>query len=397
MGRGVPATGSRKRYSVTGELLFPVRQDVQVDVAMRFDDYSDFGSTANPKLLAGWDVTEALNVHGSYNEGFRAPTLPQVLAPKKLGLVSGLYNDPLLCPMGVPMIAAGAVPTRDCRVAFNSLGGGNPALQPQKSRAYAFGVALDLPVAWSAGALSASIDYWRYTLEDRVGVIATNTIFANAPTYSDSIVRCSQADPAFESQSAGCNFGGPGDPIAYTLQTNENLGTIETDGVDMGLNWMGDLGAGSLNFEYRGTYTRSFLYKDLPTDSDLSRKGVYRGGSVVFPYSHFLQLAWRHGGWSAALQNRYRSGYQDCNAECFVAPEFFASVGGYSLWNVSGSYRFNGALSVTFHVNNLLDENPPFTNADNSNCTGCDLRYVDVMGRSYGLTLVGRFGGARAE
>ena len=109
----------------------------------------------------------------------------------------------------------------------------------------------------------------------------------------------------------------------------------------------------------------------------------------MIPYSHFGQLTWDRGRWTVALQNRLESGYEDCNAECGIAPQYWDHVGVYSLWNVVGAYHFNDDWTVALHINNMFDTNPPFTNQTDGNCTGCDLRYIDPTGRSFGISFVG--------
>lgn len=55
--------------SEVGRLLF--------DVAGRFENYSDFGSTVNGKLAARFKLFEALALRGAISTGFRAPSLHQ--------------------------------------------------------------------------------------------------------------------------------------------------------------------------------------------------------------------------------------------------------------------------------------------------------------------------------
>ena len=65
---------------------------------MRYDDYSDFGSTTNPKLSFRYTPVEQLLLRGSYNTGFAAPTLEQ-LVPAEL---DDVYGEPLQRPGAVP-------------------------------------------------------------------------------------------------------------------------------------------------------------------------------------------------------------------------------------------------------------------------------------------------------
>ncbi|NJO12287.1 MAG: TonB-dependent receptor [Gammaproteobacteria bacterium] len=60
--------------------------DVETDVndalllatALRFEDYSDFGSNLSGKFAARYKLGDAFAVRGSYNRGFRAPSLAQL-------------------------------------------------------------------------------------------------------------------------------------------------------------------------------------------------------------------------------------------------------------------------------------------------------------------------------
>jgi iron complex outermembrane receptor protein len=307
--------------------------------------------------------------------------------------VNGLFNDPVLCPNGVVNKAQGGVAARDCSADFNALSGGDPNLQPQRSTAYTVGFTLSVPEgAWSLGRPRLSVEWWHYDLTDTIGTLAGSSIFGDLARFGSYIVRCSQADPTLRAESYGCTFGGPGNPIAYVVQVNQNLGTIETAGVDLGLNWSMLTRYGTIGLSYRSTYVATYNYQLVPGGPISSRKGIYQDGFPVIPYSHFGELTWDQGPWSVALQNRLEGGYEDCNAECGIAPQYWDRVGVYSLWNLAGAYHFNDAWTIALHVNNMFDTNPPFTNQTNGNCTGCDLRYIDPTGRSFGITFVGKLG-----
>ena len=48
-----------------------------VDLAGRFENYSDFGSTVNGKVAARYTILEGINLRGAISTGFRAPSLHQ--------------------------------------------------------------------------------------------------------------------------------------------------------------------------------------------------------------------------------------------------------------------------------------------------------------------------------
>ena len=101
------------------------------------------------------------------------------------------YNDPTLCPNGVPNFAMGAVPSRDCGIQFQQLQGGNATLQPEKSDAWTMGFVLQ-----PTPEISFGLDYWSYHITDSISVIGEQTIFADPTKYANLYVRCSAGAPA---------------------------------------------------------------------------------------------------------------------------------------------------------------------------------------------------------
>src|SRR5690606_39831697 len=53
----------------------PGMQSLGLSLAGRYDDYSDFGSTTNPKIGLEWRLTDSLLMSASYGTSFRAPVL----------------------------------------------------------------------------------------------------------------------------------------------------------------------------------------------------------------------------------------------------------------------------------------------------------------------------------
>jgi len=60
---------------VGGDMNVPLVQELNVDAAVRYDNYSDFGGTTNPKVGATWTVNDFLSIRGSWGTSFRAPAL----------------------------------------------------------------------------------------------------------------------------------------------------------------------------------------------------------------------------------------------------------------------------------------------------------------------------------
>ena len=95
------STGERRDNAISAELNIPILKELEVNLAIRYDDYSDLGGTTNPKVSFRWQPTQQLLFRGNYNTGFRAPTLYDMYAPNSITFTGNPYDDPLLCPNGV--------------------------------------------------------------------------------------------------------------------------------------------------------------------------------------------------------------------------------------------------------------------------------------------------------
>ena len=70
--------------------------------SVRYDDYSDFGATTNPKVSFRYSPSSKLLFRGSYNAGFAAPCFSNLYLPQ-LDAFTSHSCDPALCPGGVPL------------------------------------------------------------------------------------------------------------------------------------------------------------------------------------------------------------------------------------------------------------------------------------------------------
>ena len=120
-----------------------------LSVALRAEDFSDFGSTTNYKGAANFAVTDDLKLRGSYSTGFRAPTPGQQNAFNITTEFNFVKND---------LVNNGTVPSTS-RPA--ELHGGQP-LKPEKSANISAGVVVNMDV------VSATVDYFNIEVTDRL-------------------------------------------------------------------------------------------------------------------------------------------------------------------------------------------------------------------------------------
>ena len=379
-GSGALREGDRNVKALAAEAILPLAKGLEMGLGVRWDDYSDFGSTLNPKVTLRYTPIEQLLLRGSYNTGFTAPTLYNLYLPNSTTFTANRFNDPVLCPGGVP--APGSVPSRDCGIQFQQQLGGNQNLTAEESNAYSLGFVLQ-PIP----SFNFSLDYWHYKLRETIGTIGEQTIFGAPAQYANLFVRCSQASAAQQLAIGACQNPGAVDPLAFIINTFQNLGETETDGFDFQANWQGDATRyGRFSVGLRGTYVRSYDFQVVKGGQFFDPVGNYspQFAGPVIRLQTITNLGWQQNVWSANLFHRYLSGYVDQNAG--VPAQHFNRVQDYSVFDLSVAYTGIRNVTLRAGILNLLDEDPPFTNqVGRFQARGYDDRFHNPLGRVFTL------------
>lgn len=69
---GSGGEGEREVWATYFELMLPLFDSLELNLAGRYDDYSDFGGTFNPQLSLRYRPLESLMLRASWGTGFRA-------------------------------------------------------------------------------------------------------------------------------------------------------------------------------------------------------------------------------------------------------------------------------------------------------------------------------------
>jgi len=380
----VDSSGSRNWTGVFVEFNIPVVKTFDVNLALRYDNYSDFGGTTNPKAAFRWTPAKELLVRGSINTGFRAPSLFEVYSPPSTTNTAGQYNDPVLCPGGTP--AAGGNEARDCAQQFDIQASGNRNLDPETSTAWGIGLVFQ-PMPSS----TVSVDYWNYTIKESLGTVGEQALFGDPTKYASNFVRCSQLTPDEAAALDRCNTSG-GDPLAYVADPYVNLGTYKTSGLDFAAAWRSDATDwGRFSVAWQATYVLQYEYQLDAGGVYNNNLGTFFNGQPISRYRQVLNLGWQQGPWLVNLINRYSRGYNDENNPDLIAPEFYNHVGSVNTWDLAATWTGVKNLSVTAGLTNLFDQDPPFSNTSSSTQVGYDSRYGNPIGRAFLLRAVYSF------
>ena len=356
---------SRTAWAVFGELNIPIIKNMEGNVAVRYDHYSDFGSTTNPKVSLRYQPVPQLLLRGSWGTGFLAPSLYQLFTPQTPGLTGTGQSDPLRCP---DPNGPGSENNPDCNTQFVTTIGGNPNLQPEKSNQTTIGAIWE-PI----NGISLGADWFYLDLKDLVSNgIAISTILDPSlySTYADQVTR-----------AATCQGGQPC-PITAINQTFVNLGRTKIQGIDVDTRFTSpSTEYGRFRALITGTYYISYEVQqpDGSFAGFVSNAFQAAATGITPRWKSYSALTWDYAGWSSTLANSYQSSYIDVNTD---ANGNTRRVGSLSLWDLQASYTGFKNTTLTLGVKNVFDTNPPFTNSVGLTFQlGYDPSYYDARAR----------------
>lgn len=350
----VPEQGQaygRRQESAYGELLVPVietpnalpwARKLEVSVAGRYDRYSDFGSTINPKTGVVWSPYSGLDLRASYGKSYRAPLLNEIDSP--VVYETQAFPDP-------------ASPTGITDTLY--INGGSRALRPERSKS--FSVGFDL----REGALSASTSYFHIAYQDRIGTppIANFLTVLSDPIDAPYVTRDPSAafvDAAFNSPGFQTDWVGLGPSGVMAVFDNRytNLVTSTVSGVDANVSYRLATAAGTFTPAVAVERQIQNDEQPSPTSEPIQILDLYgeplkwkvRGG-----------VGWTRGPYGASLNLNFANGYRD---EFTVPTSRIASwttIDAHLSYQVPEAARFAAVrgLSVAITVDNLADRKPP--------------------------------------
>ncbi|HZX29043.1 MAG TPA: TonB-dependent receptor [Telluria sp.] len=347
---------SRHVYSVFTELDAPLSKELELQFALRYDHYSEVGSTTNPKFGVRWQPNKTVLIRGSAGTGFRAPSLSDLKRPTTFGSAASFLTDPQCAR------EQGSIDL--CTDQWPVERRSNPDLKPEKSRQFSLGLVVDLNKD-----ASFSVDYWNIEKKDVISTLGEQIIVDNPAAYNGKYI-----------QRDSDGF------ITNILLMKENQGRLKTAGIDLGADWRSATGTwGRVSVNLSGTYILKYDRQFGPLEPYRSNLGVFLNDQVIQKWRHRISFGWDNGPFNLTLANQYSSGYTDQNTTYDpVSDTLLPSrrVSAYSLWDLTGSWAISKQLKVRAGVLNLLDKDPPFSNQAYYFLAGYDPTYTDPRGRN---------------
>jgi len=176
---------------ISSDMHVPAIYSFDVNLAGRYDKYSDFGSTKNPKIGANWEVVRGIRLRGNWAKSFVAPALTSRGADANgtTGETSfGATNFtnipvPIATYPGVTSIPGVSCTATVCTIGTSAIrglqiNGGSAALQPQKGRTWSLGADI-LPSLLHGLRLSAT--WWHNQIKGGITSPVPNLAVLGAP------------------------------------------------------------------------------------------------------------------------------------------------------------------------------------------------------------------------
>jgi len=351
--------------SAYAEINAPISETVELQGALRFDDYEEVGSTFNPKFGVRWQPHEDLIVRGSAGTGFRAPSLNDLHRPTVFGVTSSLITDPQCAA------AEGSIDL--CTDQFPVERRSNPDLDPERSTQFSLGTVYEPSSTFNIG-----LEYWWLKKRDVISTLGEQIIIESPGLYNGTYI-----------QRDSDGF------ITNIILQKENQGELKTSGFDISSRLSsGDTEYGEFDLEFTGTLIVNYERQFGPLEPFRDNLGRFLNDQVIQRWRHRIALNWDQGPLGLTLANTYSSGYQDQNTtyDPFSderLPE--RDVKAYSLWDLTARWEVYDNLNLRAGVLNLLDEEPPFSNQAYFFIAGYDPTYTDPRGRSYYVGLDWKF------
>jgi iron complex outermembrane receptor protein len=345
---------------------------VDVERALRYSDYSDFGDSTNPKIGAKFQLGPSFLLRSTYSEGFRAPSLNELYEGDSEA--QAFIDDPCaqaLLAEQLPGCAQQADPTRN---QFLTVTGGNPELAPETS------TNLGIGVVWTPQTLpgfSLSADFFDIEQQDVVSSSAQFIVNQNAfnGDFAQEVERDSTGN------------------LVLVRANNINVGERNIRGTDLALTYHHPRRAwGQLSITSSATYIDEYRASLDASSPELDLAGTFNdqaseGLGGIPRWKAQFGLRWDAKRWRGNYQIHYVGPMDETIPGTLVEREIDA----WTIHDIQLSYEFDlfAGLRWTLGIDNLLDEAAPL--AASAFLDNIDGRTHELKGRFWYTKLSQRF------
>lgn len=373
--------------SAFGELLIPIVggpksapgiRSLELSIAGRYDEYSSFGSSFDPRIGIAWELLEGLRFRAGYGTSYLAPKLTD-FTNISLGLAGTV---PVPGPPG------------STAYVFIANGTASEDLGPQESENLSIGLEYRPDVAPGLG---FGLNYYEVIYDGQIATPAQSYFVALSDPAAFGSIIFNNPTLAFVNDIVAqmgrgvTPIGGPFDPSAVDVVIDlrrRNLSVVENRGLDMSAHYRFDLATGEAHLGLDATLIldRSQQLTTTSTPFETSDT-IYNPADLRLRSS----LGWNSGGWAINTFVNYMDAYDDNRTTPSVEIDPWVAV------DARVSYEFSngglGGLTLALSAQNLFDEPPPAVRVLNplNSELGFDPTNANPMGRLIAIELTTRW------
>ena len=372
-------SGSRDVLSVFTEMQIPVNDRVNMQLALRNEDFSDYGSSTVGKLAIGMDIAPWLDFRASVSTAFRAPNIIQV--NEKTVVRSGTRYDRAAFQVNAVQSVENVIDS-DSRYTIQRMATGAENLEAEESDNTSFGLVLT-----PTDNLIVTVDTWSIEKDKTIGLFGreNQTVndmllrFANGTNNCDTfagdplVVReaADEGDAAGFAAAGVCPFG----DIKFIKNNYTNMALRTVAGTDLGIYFNVESAIGDFDVRYIGTFLDKFEQKasgdfaalqakkdagEIPESIPLKGFGDLLGKDGVYDNKHTLRVSWDKGPYRVSLFGLKKGSFEQTSLGLKDGKPYI--VPSMTTLNLTMSYDFelnDHDARIRFAVKNLQDERAP--------------------------------------
>ncbi|MBO2624235.1 TonB-dependent receptor [Shewanella algae] len=338
----------------------PLIRQLDMDLAVRFADYSTIGNATTWKAGLSWEINDELRMRSTYAEAIRAPNISELFgAPSQTFFrvddscrIDNLNNLADSSTRRKNCAALGVPTDFNDQYDAKSIEGkssGNRELKPEESTSYTVG--LIYQPEFIEG-LSMTLDYWNIKIDDAISSIAAQ----------DIIDRCLDSTSGIDNQYCALITRDPSSHQITLIQSHSlNVAALEASGVDLDLAYKTDILGGDFSANLIATHLlkrRNFSFQDNPSDYE-----ELAGTLGYTDWQANLTLNYKYENWLSYWRTRFVNDvslYTDKELARNANPSSNMQYDDYFISDVAVGYQFDSGITLKFGIDNLFDKDLPY-------------------------------------
>lgn len=338
----------------------PMVRQLDLDLAIRFADYSTIGNATTWKTGLSWEVDDQIRVRTTYSEAIRAPNISELYGAasqtffsvddscraKNLNdLADPTQRQANCAALGIP---AGFDADYDDKT-LEGLSGGNRELKAEESKSFTLGIVYQPDFI---DGLSITTDYWNIEIENAISAVGAQ----------DIIDRCVDSPSGVNNEYCSLiTRDSTSHEITQIRQFSLNIASLEAAGIDFDIGYNFEAFSGDVRTNLIATRLlkrKDFSFQDEPdTFEELAGTAGYAEWQANWSLSYSID------SWDVSWRTRYVEGvslYTDKELALNANPNSNMEFDDYFINDMAVAYNFDSGIRLKFGIDNVFNRELPY-------------------------------------